>query len=104
MRTYRKTDMKKLKVDLRNCAKVPYDTILKCSACLWNKYSVGELVITIKLLPLDERWAQRLFRRCLGERNCRIFNEEKLGQWLRGLSTFIENRSQAVHRDPKYQV
>jgi len=50
--------MTKLKVDLRNYANVSYDMILKCSANVWNKYSVGALVIIIKLSS-NERSAER---------------------------------------------
>jgi hypothetical protein len=54
MRTDGQTDTTKLKVDLRNCANVSYDMILKCNANVGDKYSVGDLVILMKLSS-DER-------------------------------------------------
>jgi len=54
MRTDGQTDMTELKVDLRNCANVSYDMVLKCSANMGNKYSVGDLVIIMQLSS-DER-------------------------------------------------
>ena len=54
MRTDGKTDTTKLKVDLRNCAKVSHNMILKCSANVGNKYSVGDLVFIMNLLSSDE--------------------------------------------------